>query len=331
MCIALFSTAHPDYALIALDNRDEYILRPTSRPHWWTHPTTGEQILSSRDLYRAERGTWLGLSKTGNLAVLTNYRESHLDDVDTNICGLRSRGKVVNAWLGGLADKGIVDGVHELVANDGVKGVGGFSITCGKLRKNGEGTAIVSNRAGGVDDVPIVGKTRGETWALSNTTFDNPIEWPKIKMGKKLLEETVARATESRQSEEEFIKDLFMLLDNDTLPQLAPEATMPEYLNQLRNSILIPPVGKETHEAQMEEARAKGPGNWEDEPEVVGEAPLGPFEKGMYGTQRQTVVLVDWEGNVTFVERALFDANGHVVKRGEGDVSVKFKVDGWEN
>lgn len=71
MCIVLLTTAHPKYALIVLDNRDEFILRPTSRPHWWTtkastigtptphqdgDDTTEEDaqhILASRDLLRA--------------------------------------------------------------------------------------------------------------------------------------------------------------------------------------------------------------------------------------------------------------------------------------
>jgi len=38
MCIAIATTAHPDYALIVADNRDEFISRPTSQPHWWTPP-----------------------------------------------------------------------------------------------------------------------------------------------------------------------------------------------------------------------------------------------------------------------------------------------------
>ena len=42
--------------------------------------------------------------------------------------------------------------------------------------------------------------------------------------------------------------------------------------------------------------------------------------EGVYGTQRQTIVLVDWEGRVTFVERSLWDENGKRVERGGGNV-----------
>lgn len=338
MCIALFTTAHPAYSLIILDNRDEYILRPTSRPHWWTHPTTGEQILSSRDLHRAEKGTWLGITKTGNFAVLTNYRESAADDVDQNISGLRSRGKVVNAWLGGLADDGIVSGVHKLVENDGVKGVGGFSITCGKLRRKNQGTAVVSNRAGNADDVPIVGKDRGETWALSNTTFNNPKEWPKTQKGRHLLEQTVDNAVSADLNQDQLIDSLFGILDDDTLPRLSSDATMADYMTQLRNSILIPLVGKEVHQKQWEDAMARGKGVWnpadqdtfvpEDNADASEQRP--PFNTGMYGTQRQTIVLVDLDGNVTYVERALYDPNGNRLEKGEGDVVVRYTLEKWD-
>ncbi|KAG7150916.1 hypothetical protein HYQ46_000101 [Verticillium longisporum] len=48
----------------------------------------------------------------------------------------------------------------------------------------------------------------------------------------------------------------------------------------------------------------------------------------MYGTQRQSVILVDWDGNVVFKERALWDSNGNPIPKGEGDVVFKYKIDG---
>ncbi len=51
---------------------------------------------------------------------------------------------------------------------------------------------------------------------------------------------------------------------------------------------------------------------------------------GMYGTQRQTVILVDWEGNVSYTERALWDAHGNAIERGQGDVTFRFPIEGWE-
>lgn len=335
MCIALFTTAHPDYALICIDNRDEYILRPTSRPHWWTHPISGDQVLSSRDLHRAEQGTWIGVNKKGDFAVLTNYRDSAADDADQNICGIKSRGGMVTSWVGGGAENGVAEGVKELVHDDRVKAVGSFSMTCGKLRKEGsKGVAIISNRAASVDEVPIVGEKRGEIWGLSNTTFSDPNRWPKISKGKQLLQELLKEAIESKSTQKELIASLFNLLDDNTLPVLGDDAPLVEYLNKLRQSIFVPAVGSTQHKKDMEESRAKGPKDWDPIPATNATADgsvVGAFDRGLYGTQRQTVILVDLEGNVTFVERALFDPNGNEIPRGEGDVEVTFKVEGWES
>ncbi|CAM1502421.1 Fc.00g044050.m01.CDS01 [Cosmosporella sp. VM-42] len=331
MCIVLFTTAHPDYALIVIDNRDEYILRPTSRPHWWTHTASGRQVLSARDLQRAEKGTWLGLTKDGFLAVLTNYREMDLDSAKHPVHGVKSRGGMVTAWLGGLPEEGVKEGVHRLVKDGGVKGVGGFSMV---------------NRAGDVDDVPVVAKERGEVWALSNAAFDafeTSEEWPKIQLGKKLIKEVIAKSVEKKSSQEDLIKGLLSVLDSDTLPTSDSNTSFVELINQLKESIFIPPIGDEIHRKAMQEAMAKGSAEWvTDEMVAVEElmsegrpdpspSPLMGFETGLYGTQRQSVVLVDWDGNVTFKERALWDGNGNAIPKGEGDVEFKFKIDGWED
>lgn len=345
MCICLFTTAHPDYALILIDNRDEYILRPTSRPHWWTNPATGHEVLSSRDLQRAEKGTWLGISKDGYLAVLTNYRETDTHDVQHPVHGVRSRGKMVTAWLGGLPKESVKHGVDQLVRNGGVQGVGGFSMVCGKLRRNNEGLAIVSNRAGHANDVPVVGQERGAVWGLSNTVYDEKEEWPKVRLGKQLLTEVVDKVIDGVESQDELVARLFGVLDTDTLPRLQEGANLTEYIQQLKHSIYVPALGDAAHREAMAAAAAKGRGLWpstsaaeqaaaeqlvgELRPEPDGASAMG-FETGMYGTQRQTVLLVDWQGEVTFVERALWDANGNEVKRGEGDVTFRFKVDGWD-
>jgi len=349
MCIVLFTTAHPKYSLILIDNRDEYILRPTSRPSWWTHPTSGQQVLSARDLQRAEKGTWLGITRDGLLAVLTNYRELNPQDADHPVHGIRSRGLVVNSWLGGLAagKGGIKDGVHHLVANRNVQGVGGFSMVSAKLRRKGGGIAIVSNRASHPDDVPLVDLNSHETWGLSNTVFDDPQEWPKVKSGKRLLDEVVSKAAKTEASQEELIKGLFSVLDVDTLPEMKEGQGFEAYVSQLKHSIFVPPIGDQKHREAMQRAMANGRSDWsvlngdakaveellaEERPDAKTHPEImAAFETGMYGTQRQTVLLVDLEGNVTFTERALWDANGHAIPRGEGDVSFKFGIDGWDD
>ncbi len=354
MCIVLTTTAHPTYAIIIIDNRDEFILRPTSRPHWWSsgpqhasHPFH-QEILSSRDLQRAEQGTWLGVTKNGNFAVLTNYRETDTHDAEHPVEGIRSRGGMVTAWLTAPKSESTDAFVHRLLENDGVKGVGGFSLLCGKLRRrtdsegkdNVDSVAIVSNRCGTADDVPWICGRRGESQGLSNTAFTDPEVWRKVELGKSKVLSVVEDAVAKQKSEGELIDGLFGVLDTNTLPPVNGRG-FEEYISELKNSIFIPMIG--TAEPQVQLARAESIANAdaemkEDVKEAMerldeAEAPepvLPHVMSGAYGTQRQTVILVDWEGKVTYIERALYDELGKPIKRSEGDVRFEFKVDGWE-
>ncbi|KAK2008948.1 hypothetical protein LZ32DRAFT_565708 [Colletotrichum eremochloae] len=351
MCIVLITTAHPDYALIVVDNRDEFILRPTSRPHWWSHPS-GASVLSSRDLQRAEKGTWLGITKTGQLAVLTNYRETNTGDAAHPVHAARSRGGMVTAWLGFDPAEPVAESVNRLVKDGGVRGVGGFSMVAGKLRrKRGsdskperalEGIAIVSNRCDELKDVPWIAEERDEVYGLSNDVYDGPEPWPKVVNGKRLIREAIQDAVARNLDEDALAERLFEVLDTDTLPK-HPGMSLVDYIKELKQSIFIPALGDDEHRKAMQEAVSRGPGQWAtddqkaaeslqlgERPDPPAQANLG-YEVGMYGTQRQSQILLDWDGNVTYRERALWDGNGNPIERGKGDVVFKFKIEGWES
>jgi uncharacterized protein with NRDE domain len=71
MCLLNFSFHHhSDYKLILVGNRDEFYNRPTQNLHWWD-----STILAGKDL--KDGGTWMGISRDGNFASLTNYRDLH--------------------------------------------------------------------------------------------------------------------------------------------------------------------------------------------------------------------------------------------------------------
>lgn len=71
MClIALAWQAHPDFPLVVVANRDEFFDRPTEPAHWWSDPP---HLLAGRD--QNAGGTWLGLTRDGHFAALTNYRD----------------------------------------------------------------------------------------------------------------------------------------------------------------------------------------------------------------------------------------------------------------
>lgn len=335
MCIAILSNEHPNYSQIILDNRDEYILRPTSRPHWWNHPS-GAKVLSSRDLQRSENGTWLALNQAGEFAILTNYQEIRDGEVPANaISTMRSRGGMPSLWVGGVANESLTDRVHQLVKDGGVKGVGGFSMICGRLRKKPEHISIISNRASHVDDVPVIRGDQGQTWALSNTTYMSPEKWPKVLNGERLLSEAIREAKSKQQSEADFIESLFHVLDHDTLPPTS--GSVQDMMRTVRQSIFLPPIGSDEQKKEFAAAAAKGRVGWDQEGQKSNGAahapanPVGGYSTGLYGTQRQTVILVDWDGNVTYVERARFDPNGNELQRGEADVTVKFTIEGWDS
>lgn len=380
MCIVLLTTAHPRYALIVINNRDEFILRPTSRPHCWTtkasrrssrtatpdpssashKPATNghahgnhsegeiQYILSSRDLLRAEQGTWLGITKSGHFAVLTNYRELEPGTGAPSVSGTKSRGGMVTAWLGNSSEESVGDFVEGMIADGGTTGVGGFSLICGKLRrqrgakKGIEPLAILSNKALHPDQIPWIAGNRGETVGLSNAAFDSPAEWPKVTKGKALLEKVIAEAVENGLGEAALQEKLFWILDRDELPK-SPEMKFEDYFKVLQESIFIPLVGNQEHQDAMVKAAASAKSNGHADPalrdaleKVEGaqrpESNAQPqgFSTGMYGTQRQTVILVDWNGIVTYTERALFDAHGHAIEKGKGDVTIRFAIAEWD-
>jgi len=352
MCIVLLTTSHPKYALIAIDNRDEYILRPTSKPHWWTTQAESSslskpvevEVLSSRDLQRAEHGTWLGITKGGNFAVLTNYRETDTHDMANPVHGKRSRGGIVTAWLAADPEEPTESFTRRMVESGDVKGVGGFSLICGKLRKAKgsrelEPLAILSNRHNHKDHIPWICDKRGSVYGLSNATYvrdvdDEPL-WPKIQKGSDALAQTISDAIERDLSEEALCDDLFKILDKDDFPA-NHGMDLEEGIPLLKHSIFVPAFGGQQHQREMEEARLSG------RPELTENGPAGEelagqpdtsftgFQTGLYGTQRQTLVLVDWEGNVSYTERSLWDSNGNAILRGAGDVKFNFRIDGWE-
>ncbi len=71
MClIALAVDAHPRYQLVVAANRDEFFEREARPADFWSeHP----DLLAGRDL--SAGGTWMGLTRQGRFAALTNVRD----------------------------------------------------------------------------------------------------------------------------------------------------------------------------------------------------------------------------------------------------------------
>lgn len=270
MCIALLSTAHPSYPLILIDNRDEFLNRPTAPASWWPEPDS--HVLGGRDLLRSVHGTWLGVTKQGRIAVLTNFREDGPPPQ-----GKLSRGAIIRAFLTD-SHSSTEAFVKEMVESGVSRDAGGLSLACGNV---GEPLAVVSNRAASVSDVPWVCRETAQIVGLSNAAFGDH-SWKKVSDGERLLGDAITESVKSGESEDDFIQRLIQLLSTDTLPRMDEGGTMEAYINQLRNTVFVPVIGQ--REDLHADEIAAGP----EKPKVIvltdEDHELGV--DGLYGTQK---------------------------------------------
>jgi uncharacterized protein with NRDE domain len=166
MCLILFALqAHPEFKLIVAANRDEYYQRPTAPADWWEEDSF---LLAGKDLEAG--GTWMGITKKGKFAALTNYRSSHPPKSNAP-----SRGALVSRYL--LSD---IPG-QEYLEEVRLKGsqYNGFNLILGDMD-----TLYYYSSVQG-DFIRISPGFHG----LSNAFLDTP--WPKMEKGKRILEQQV--------------------------------------------------------------------------------------------------------------------------------------------
>jgi uncharacterized protein with NRDE domain len=119
MCLILVaSRVHPDFPLIVAANRDEFHSRASEPAGFWKDQP---QTLAGRDLEAG--GTWLGVSRSGRFASVTNYRGGR------DPKALESRGALVARFLEGsmpareyaadVARRGSTYSGFNLFADDG--------------------------------------------------------------------------------------------------------------------------------------------------------------------------------------------------------------------
>ena len=166
MCLILFAlNQHKDYPLIIIANRDEFYARPTLPAHWWDdHP----HIFAGRDL--TAQGTWMGVTRQGRFAAVTNVREP-----GGMSPGERSRGDLTREFL--QSDIGARDYLEQL--QPVLDRYSGFNLLVG----DDQGLWFSSNRQ------PGISKIEPGFYGVSNGRFDEP--WPKLKTGKQALADAV--------------------------------------------------------------------------------------------------------------------------------------------
>jgi uncharacterized protein with NRDE domain len=155
---------HPEYSLILAANRDEYYKRATAGASFWQE---APHVLAGRDLEAG--GTWMGLTLSGSMALLTNFREAKRQEEN-----LPSRGELVRDYLLQEPEPaGYLNRLQKIGAH-----YSGFSLIFGR----GDELYYFSNR-----DVHAGGRLQPGIHGLSNAGLNSP--WPKVQLGKRLLAE----------------------------------------------------------------------------------------------------------------------------------------------
>jgi len=236
MClIILVCDVHPDYRLILAANRDEFFARPTAPADFWDD---APQVLAGRDLKSG--GTWLGITRTGRIAALTNYR-----DPRSIRKGAPSRGRLTSGFLcGSLSAADYL----EFLRREG-EDYNGFNLVFGEPER----LRYFSNRG----DLPS--SLAPGIHGISNHLLDTP--WPKVTRGREAMESLVAAGNAIHP------EALFAILADRTP---APDHLLPDTGVGIERERLLSPIF---------------------------------IASPKYGTRSSTIILIDRENRVTFVER----------------------------
>jgi uncharacterized protein with NRDE domain len=193
MCLIFIGLkTHPKYKLIIAANRDEFYNRPTQAARFWEeHP----QLLAGRDLEAG--GTWLGVTRTGKVSMVTNYRDPK--NIDPSA---RSRGELVTDYLLGPVSPGLyLQDVSRKARN-----YNGFNLLAGSC----EEMFYFSNYENKIRHL-----TQG-LFGLSNHLLETP--WPKVVRGKQKMHGLLQREDFSPD-------DVFRILNDGSI---APDDQLPD-------------------------------------------------------------------------------------------------------
>jgi uncharacterized protein with NRDE domain len=240
MCLILLSyKQHPVYPFIFAANRDEFYERPSAPASVWND---AHDVLGGRDL--KEGGTWLGITRKGRIAALTNYRDPA--SIKINVL---SRGWLVRDYLTGEESapwflEALKTRIHRY---------NGFNLILGEwpdLYYFSHTGRLLKMEAG--------------LYGLSNHLLDTP--WPKVEKGKSALG-ALLESGEELQPEA-----IFAVLADRSMPadSLLPDTGIGlEWERILSSMFIVSPI---------------------------------------YGTRSSTVILIDRNGQVQFIEK-VFNGN----------------------
>ena len=160
-------------------NRDEFYERATQPAGWWPE---FPDVFGGRDL--AGGGTWLGITKSGRFATLTNYR-----DLKNLIPNAPTRGAVVSGFL--TSDKHPLDYLQELIPT--LNQYNGFNLLAGWLKNKSDVPEIWYLHHGQETSSPVPIKLESGIYGLSNAALNT--SWPKVAIGRKRFSDALQKET----------------------------------------------------------------------------------------------------------------------------------------
>lgn len=175
MCLLIFAhRASPEYPLVVAANRDEFHARPTAPSGFWQdHP----QLLAGTDLEQG--GTWMGVTRNGRFAAVTNYR-----DPSRTVPAPRSRGELALHYLTGAHSPQDFLASLATIAPE----YAGFNLLVGDRENLWYYNNQYNNNDGEAGSEPHC--LLPGVYALSNARLNTP--WPKAESGKAKLQQLLA-------------------------------------------------------------------------------------------------------------------------------------------
>ena len=242
MCLIVFANnVIKDYKLIFAANRDEFYNRPSEQTDFWKdHP----DLLAGKDLQAG--GTWMGITRKGKFAAITNFR-----DLKNNRNDAPSRGKLTLDFL--VKDVTPEEYYNRLKSE--LNNYNGFNLILGNIDE----LYYFSNKTDGLT------KLEPGIHGISNAILDTP--WPKVEKSKRQLKHLI---------EQQNIHpwEILNLLD-DTSP--AKDEELPDTGVGLELERILSPIF---------------------------------IKSEKYGTRSSTIVTVDKNNNVKFVEKTYYANTG---------------------
>ena len=243
MCLIVFANnVHPKYKLIFAANRDEFYNRPSEQAEFWKEYP---DLLAGKDLQAG--GTWMGITKQGKFAAITNFRDlkNHTNDAP-------SRGNLTLDFL--INDDSPVEYYNKLKPD--LNDFNGFNLLLGNVDE----LFYFSNKTEGLQ------KLQTGIHGISNAILNTP--WPKVERSKRHLESLIQQEDINAWEVIAILKDTSIAKDEEL-----PDTGVGLDLERMLSPVFI--------------------------------------KSEKYGTRCSSVVMVDKENNVKFVEKFFFDGIGH--------------------